>query len=330
MAENIYAPVIIPTLCRFEHFRNCVESLAACTDADKTELYIGLDYPSKEEHWEGYRKIDKYVDTITGFKNVYIYRREKNFGVSKNIRDLRSRVREKYDRYISSEDDNTFSPNFLQYMNQGLELYKDNPKVMAICGYAYPYDYCRNLSDYKYDIYPMHSYCAWGTGFWLEKIDVISPYINSETAFSIIYSWKSVYRLFKLHLHITVHRLLFRSKNAYGDLLWHVYCLLNDCYCIYPLQSKVRNNGFDGSGLNCSIDHIYSTQAIDTNLTYAMEQIPIKEYAAAQLIHKKLYEGKWWIRRLCEIEYILFRMGVNTHKGFLLEIHKKTLNNKKK
>lgn len=40
-----FAPVIIPTLCRYEHFKECLESLSRCTWAEKTEVYIGLDYP---------------------------------------------------------------------------------------------------------------------------------------------------------------------------------------------------------------------------------------------------------------------------------------------
>lgn len=44
-----YYPVLIPTLNRFQHFKECVESLAVCTHADKTELLIGLDYsPDKK------------------------------------------------------------------------------------------------------------------------------------------------------------------------------------------------------------------------------------------------------------------------------------------
>lgn len=46
-----YYPVIIPTLNRFEHFKNCVESLANCTYAPETELIIGLDFPPAENTW---------------------------------------------------------------------------------------------------------------------------------------------------------------------------------------------------------------------------------------------------------------------------------------
>lgn len=51
----IYSPVIIPTLNRYEHFRECLESLEHCVDADKTTVYIGLDYPPSEKHVDGWK-----------------------------------------------------------------------------------------------------------------------------------------------------------------------------------------------------------------------------------------------------------------------------------
>ena len=50
--QYIYAPVVIPTLCRYEHLKRCIDSLSNCTGADRTELYIGLDFPAEESHWE--------------------------------------------------------------------------------------------------------------------------------------------------------------------------------------------------------------------------------------------------------------------------------------
>lgn len=52
----IYAPIYIPTLCRYEHFKQCIESLAQCEGASETEVYVALDYPAKESHLEGYEK----------------------------------------------------------------------------------------------------------------------------------------------------------------------------------------------------------------------------------------------------------------------------------
>ena len=64
MENNIvtYAPVVIPTLCRFEHFKRCVDSLSRCIHANQTELIIGLDYPHKESHVESHSKILDYLN----------------------------------------------------------------------------------------------------------------------------------------------------------------------------------------------------------------------------------------------------------------------------
>ena len=92
---HIYAPVVIPTLCRYEHLKRCIDTLSECTGADETELYVGLDFPAKESHWEGYRKICNYLPTITGFKNVVVIRREENMGATRNARDLLDIVHQK-------------------------------------------------------------------------------------------------------------------------------------------------------------------------------------------------------------------------------------------
>ena len=44
----IYAPVLIPTLCRADHFIRCLESLKKNTWAKYTEVYVAVDYPAKE------------------------------------------------------------------------------------------------------------------------------------------------------------------------------------------------------------------------------------------------------------------------------------------
>lgn len=304
-----YAPIIIPTLCRYEHFVRCVESLSRCVGAEYTELFIGLDYPTKKSHWGGYNKISEYVDTITGFKSVNIYRREENFGSRRNSLDLRKKVAERFDRYISTEDDNEFSLVFLEYMNKGLELYKDNLNVVAICGYAYPFDYCTKLDGYSYNAYPIQGFCAWGTGYWIKKNESgISAFVNPNSAYQLIHSWSLVYKLFRKKQHITVHRLLFRHEIAYGDLMWRAYCVLNNAYCIFPLVSKVRNYGFDGSGLNCKVDSVYAEQEIDQSVSFDFDKFEVKPYKAIVNMQNKMYGGTWVVKRICEIEYVIYRV----------------------
>lgn len=324
----VYAPVKITTLCRYEHFRRCVESLALCNGADQTELFIGLDYPKEESHWPGYRKILEYVDTIQGFKNVYVFKREFNYGQSKNSKDLREQISKRYDRYISTEDDNEFSPNFLEYMNQCLEKYKDNPRVAAICGYSYRE--WENIHDYPYNGYPLQGFCSWGAGFWESKEIQYRQFFDAK---EIIFSWEKVRLLFRSRMHSVVHRLMYRYEHAFGDLRRRCYCALENKVCIFPRISKVRNHGFDGSGKNCTVINTYETQVVDQNQEFLLDDFEIKDYPAIKVLHDRIYSASFVQRVLITIEYFQFRITGKVFRdySFIKRIQrwrvKKVLNN---
>ena len=191
MKEKKYAPVIIPTLCRFEHFRDCLESLSKCTWAEKTDVYIGLDYPAKETHWDGYKKIKEYLKkdkTFWGFNSLFVVEREHNygFGPQGNARTLIKEVLKKYDRIIVSEDDNIFSPNFLVFMNRGLEKFKDDESVLALNGYRHYYSIkYHDNTFFRQNV----DFSAWGYGIWKDRLDSIynKEMIYFQKKFSSLY-----------------------------------------------------------------------------------------------------------------------------------------------
>lgn len=312
--ENGYAPVLIPTLCRYDTFKRCISSLSACTGANYTDLYIALDYPCKESHWDGYNKIVKFVETISNFKNVYVIKREKNYGIIRNAQDLIQRVSTQYSSYIFSEDDNEFSPNYLEYINKGLEKYRDNPNVIAICGFNYPFSYLETIKDYSCNAYPIKAYTAWGCARWTNKIP--KEFVNSEKATEIVYSWKTVRKLWKMDMHATIHRLLYRHKEGYSDLMYHIYFVMNNKYAIFPAVSKVRNLGFEGNASHCYNNPIYAKQKIDNATSFEYDEFEIKDYPEIVKIHKKMYGRNFWVKRLCEFEYLMFRMTGHVFRDF--------------
>lgn len=78
---------------------------------------------------------------MTGFRNLYVFRRETNLGAKENSRDLISWIREKYDSYIYMEDDLEVSPNYLDYLHKGKLKFLEDSNVFAICGYSHRNDY---------------------------------------------------------------------------------------------------------------------------------------------------------------------------------------------
>lgn len=258
-----YAPIIIPTLCRYDHFKRCVESLSRCTHADKTELIIGLDFPLKESQKEGYDKISDLIKRgINGFKKVTVIRHNSNQGAVNNYRYILAYAFQRYERVIVTEDDNEFSPNFLDYINKGLELYNDSDEVVAVCGYNYPVD----MSDYDQNTYLSHNYSAWGCGFWKSKNEKYLSEFTLEESCKILKSPSQLLKILRTKPSLAISLwYMSRQRELLGDVNREVYNICRNHRALFPRQSLVRNWGHDGSGINCSSinNDVYLNQEID-------------------------------------------------------------------
>lgn len=61
-----------------------------------TDVYVALDYPSKETHWEGYNKIREYLKgEFPEFASFNVIAREANYGSARNMRELRNDILKK-------------------------------------------------------------------------------------------------------------------------------------------------------------------------------------------------------------------------------------------
>lgn len=296
----IYAPILIPTLCRHEHFIRCIESLKKNTWACYTDVYIALDYPAKESHWDGYRKICEYLEgDFPEFANFYVIKREKNYGSARNMRELRQTVLEKYDAFIRTDDDCEFSPNFLEYMDRCLMLSKDNDQIIGVTGYSYPLDWviAENANAFSNAlIFPM-----WGTGFWTHKFKKVEKEIKAGCIFEYFERKKRVPNMTTARYADFVNGVLDCSEQSWmwgtSDVSFGVYMQLFDKRIISPRVSLVRNYGFDGSGEYCgnikagkgmtAQTYNYSKQGIDQDTGFT----PRIDESASYMINKKILDG---------------------------------------
>ena len=299
----IFSPVLIPTLCRFEHFKRCVDSLANCTGADETLLVIALDFPSKEEHMVGYKKICDYISRINGFKEVRVLRRHVNYGATRNILDAKQYIYSFSETLIFTEDDNEFSPNFLLYINEGLLQYKSKDNVKAICGYTPPYPIKNLLSN----IYVAYAYSAWGVGLWRDK-NFYPSGDKKSCVEEVLFSWKKSMALFKLRARsLNNYISMYFRKKWYGDCITTSTFLLKKYFCIFPTISKVRNWGHDGSGEHCKVSDIYIRQEIDTEKDFVYDEIFWVENKNVRLMLNRTDVG-FGGKIIVFIRYLFFRL----------------------
>ena len=130
------APVLLFTYNRLSHTQRCVEALLKNHLSSESELFIYSDAAKDIAQQESVKEVRNFIHTIQGFKAITIIERDKNWGLAKNIIDGVTTQVNRYGKVIVLEDDLVVAPFFLQFMNEALETYKQDPrhkKVSALC-----------------------------------------------------------------------------------------------------------------------------------------------------------------------------------------------------
>jgi hypothetical protein len=298
---NNYAPVLISVLDRDVHFKNCVESLAKCTYSEKTHLFIALDAPFAEKHFIGYQKVISYINKIKGFKQVTLFKRKQNMGSSPNQFLAMEDIFKQYDRLIFTEDDNIFSPNFLDFVNQGLELFKDRKDIFSISGHNYLIDIPNSFNS---NYYAWPGFDAWGVGIWKEKWGMVD-FTKGDTR-KKGFTLRKVYKLYKLsdNYFFAYYRLIKKGVLS-DDFALSLHIIENNMTAIFPIISKVRNVGHDGSGENCKLREDYSKQYIDiqNEININANDFKFKDHCIYRILKLHFQKGliqkiKLWMKYL--------------------------------
>ncbi len=328
----IYAPVIIITCNRYEHLERCIASLKENTYADQTELYISVDYPPNDEYKEGWEKVCQLLQKpIAGFAGVHLYFQETNLGVYENYQFLRRAAFENHDRLIYTEDDNEFAPNFLAYIDKGLELYENHPKVYGICGYIDDYPFHHGEDN----VIPLTDGCEWGMGIWREKEAVVQEQLTMRTWINAAKDVKLMKQLYKNRSRL-FSRMLGRliSGNEEQELLnidvnRGIFMALNDFCAINPVRTKVRNWGFDGSGQNIigdrdeHVQHVGQRLDTDRDFEYKLDRVEVNHDNDRLLDSNDSWnreQAKWYRDPLTYLVYRLLGRKLFlrlTHRGYM-------------
>lgn len=254
------APIVLFVYNRPWHTKQTIKALQKNKLADKSELFIYSDGAKDKESEKKVKEVREYIKTIEGFKKVTIIEREQNLGLANNIIDGVTNIINRYGKIIVLEDDLVSSPYFLKFMNEALEFYENDEKIMSISGYCYPFVFPKT---YDKDVFLFYRFSSWGWAMWKDR-------------------WNKIdFNISKNH-HIFKNKKLKKQLNRGGedlfDLLksyvkgrndsWAIrVCLnvsLNNKYTLYPRKSLIQNIGFDASGTHCGINNKWNV-ILDNN-----------------------------------------------------------------
>lgn len=258
------APIILFVYNRLDHTKLTIEALKNNLLAVESDLIIFSDGPKKELDIVKIEEVRRYIKNVGGFKSIKVIERENNLGLAASIMGGVTDVVNEYGKVIVLEDDIITSQYFLQYMNDALDLYKDNDEVMHVSGYFYPR--AKNLPD---TFFYNQSSC-WGWGTWKRawsKFNGDVDYLLQESD-KIKNKRNGYYKIALSQL----------KANKRGDIntwgaRWQMSILLNNGYCLHANPSFTYNIGHDGSGENCNLSNNYNSASFQKYKKIKKEKI---------------------------------------------------------
>lgn len=279
--------LIIPTLCRYDHFVKCIESLMTNSYSDRFDVFIGLDFPKNESQIDGNDKIKNYIfsHSFERFHGFNVIVRNTNLGAEENeMTILKELVLPNYEMWCRTDDDVVFSPNFLEYMFKCLNRYKNDKDIIAVSGYSYPCKYI--VSEAANVFFQAYHVPMWGIGYWKSKYTAIFNEIKKHHCLhnkfdEYLFSGRTKELIDARLIDFVDAGLSWQDEKlvySMSDIALAIYCTLNGKKIVYPTLSKSINEGFDGSGETCiELDkerEIYkiNEQFADTDLEFNIKE----------------------------------------------------------
>jgi hypothetical protein len=241
------APICLFTYNRLNETRQTIELLKKNSLAEESVLIIFSDGPKNNKEISKVDKVRKYLRSVNGFKSVSILESNKNKGLANSIISGVTSIIEKYGKAIVVEDDLILAENFLSFMNESLNYYVDEPKVFSISGFSVKLNI---PADYEYDNYFWGRAHSWGWATWKDRWTTIDWDIKDFKKFQSDRKLRKEFNQWGTDLS----GMLMKSQKGLIDS-WYIRFAYNQHkkrkLTVYPITSKVINNGFTGDATHC-------------------------------------------------------------------------------
>lgn len=276
-----YAPIALFTYNRADHTQRAVESLLKNAEAKFSDLFIFSDGPKTPEKKAGVEENRKYIHTISGFKSISIIEREKNWGLANNLIAGITEVINKFGKVIVVEDDLILSPYFLQFMNEGLEKYKDDDRVGTITGFVPP------IKDKLPETFFLKYFQCWGWATWKRAWDLLET-----DARPLLKGLRFKKTKFDVGGGVGNYGNLYCQKVGLVDswyLRYYASLFLKDKLSLYPGRSMVTNDGLDGTGTHCGVDLVKAFLSDNSHAPIILRNIDVKEDVQSYEVFKSYF-----------------------------------------
>jgi hypothetical protein len=246
------APIVLFVYNRPQHTLKTLEALMQNELAEMSELFIFCDGPKADATNQDLQRINKVRDLVkkkNWCKKVTIRESQVNKGLADSIVAGVTEIVNTYGKIIVLEDDIVTSKGFLRYMNEALEVYQSDKKVMHIGSYL-PYT---NSHKKLPETFLSRFMSCWGWATWETSWNQANW--DESELYEQIKDPKVRYE-FNLEGVLNFHEQLENNINGSINtwaIKWFTSIFLCNGLCLYPSHSLTKNIGFDGTGENCNL-----------------------------------------------------------------------------
>ncbi len=269
-----YAPIALFAFNRPKHARRVVEALLKNAESAGSELFVFSDGPKSEDDASLVQEVRQYAESIKGFTHVELIRRNENIGLAQNIISGITEVLSHHDRIIVVEDDMLVSPFFLRFINESLDVYEHDERIISVHGYMYP------VAGKLPGTFFLRGANCWGWGTWKRGWALFEP--DGKKLLAQLHQ-RNLCRQFDMDGTYPYTKMLedqIAGKNQSWAVRWYASAFLHDKLTLYPGESLVQNIGNDRSGT-----HVGRTTVLDVVLrTHPLvpSVIPVEEHRGAR------------------------------------------------
>ena len=319
--KSTHPPVLLLVYDRIDQLRQCINCLLKNKEASCTSLFVYSDAAKTSKDAESVKLVRSYIQKISGFANVELIERKENLGGNENGRLAKRDLAERYSFFIILETDILVGATFLEFMRNGRDDYEKDKKIISITGYNIP----NFKKKYKNDSILMSKlYSAWGTGVWSNK-EFFETSDSYEKPFQEMNDLNLQKSIRTHHKYLSEKLKLIDNGEYLYDVLATYLCIKNNYYQLRPVESLVKNIGFDDLGEHCGKDSRFSKQTFSNQSTALSGRLEYSKENDDQILsffYPTTIKTKRFVHKL--LERILGK-NLSYLKVFLKKLGKKRL-----
>lgn len=249
------SPIIVFAFNRKDALENTIQALLRNEEAKESDLFVFVDGPRHYKAGEEAKvqAVRDYVKSIAGFRSVTCSISEVNKGLGPSIISGVTQVIDRFGTAIVVEDDLVVSRSFIRFMNEMLERYENDSRVMQVSGFG-----CKltKPSDYKWDVYLNERGHSWTWGTWKDRWETVDWEVkdfeqlkaNKKLQRAFCKRGSDLYKMLKGYME---------GKNKSWYIRFNYSMYKQHRYAVCPIRSLVRNEGFTSEATNCNAYNRY-------------------------------------------------------------------------